>query len=215
MLWNAWGGLYQLDPTPHPAVCHAAVLEHCMVFPWLGANGAFPAALAEKQGAVDTYVSINATAYSVVAPSMGTAALGASLVASTELGVYAASIVLQVRISEWRSYIALRPLTSPRPLAGLDGHGLGLARRPLYATWAVQCHSYPRGHCSLRRPLARLRLPTATPPWPHHGREPECVKAEILMMISDNTCTILPPLCSDGPVLGAPKQRAARHACVC
>jgi hypothetical protein len=65
-----------------------------MVFPWLGANGRFADALAEKQVAVDTYVRLNASAYSVVAPALD-AAHGAALVASTELGVYAASIVLQ------------------------------------------------------------------------------------------------------------------------
>ena len=97
MLWNAWGGLYQLDPTSHPTVCHAYSLEDCMVFPWLGAHNAFPAALAEKQGAVDTYLRLNESAYRVVAPAL-TPELGAALVASTELGVYAASIVLQVSV---------------------------------------------------------------------------------------------------------------------
>lgn len=74
-----------------------------MVFPWLGAHNAFPAALAEKQDAVDTYVRLNATAYNVVAPAMGTPELGAALTASTELGVYAASIVLQVGPTGWEN----------------------------------------------------------------------------------------------------------------
>ena len=115
------------------------VLEHCMVFPYLGAHGAFPAALAEKQGAVDTYLRLNATAYALVAPAMGSPQLGAALVASTELGVFAASIVLQAcgrggrecegGASSTAFIVDLPPPSSPRAGRSWRGAGSATTRR--------------------------------------------------------------------------------------
>ena len=88
---GSFGGLYQLDPSDHPTQCHAYNLSHCMVFPFLGATGGFPAALAEKDAAADAFADINATAYAAVAPAL-LPPLAQALRASTELGAYNARI---------------------------------------------------------------------------------------------------------------------------
>jgi len=92
MLWNSLGGLYQLDPTAHPATCHAATLAHCQVFPYLGANGLFDAALAEKDGAAAAFARLNASAWADVAPALAPP-LAAALCASTELGAGVSRVV--------------------------------------------------------------------------------------------------------------------------
>jgi len=88
---GSFGGLYQLDPTDHPSQCHAFNLSRCMVFPFLGATGGFPAALAEKDAAADAFAAINASAYGEVAPALP-APLAQALRASTELGAFNARI---------------------------------------------------------------------------------------------------------------------------
>ena len=88
---GSFGGLYQLDPSDHPSQCHAYNLSHCMVFPFLGATGGFPAALAEKEGAADAFAAINETAYGEVAPALPPP-LAQALRASTELGAFNARI---------------------------------------------------------------------------------------------------------------------------
>ena len=90
---GSMGGLYQLDPSAHPATCHSFNLSHCLVFPFLGASGGFPAALAEKDAAAAAFAAINASAYSAVAPALGSAPLAQALRASTELGAFNAAIV--------------------------------------------------------------------------------------------------------------------------
>jgi hypothetical protein len=88
---GGFGGLWQLDPTGHEGDCHAYNLSHCMVFPFLGASGGFPAALAEKEAAAAAFSAINSSAYADVAPALRTD-LAQGLRASTELGAFNAAI---------------------------------------------------------------------------------------------------------------------------
>lgn len=89
---GSFGGLYQLDPSDHPSTCHSYNLSHCLVFPFLGETGGFPAALAEKDQAAAEFAAINATAYRDVAPYLPSHPLAQALLASTELGAFNSAI---------------------------------------------------------------------------------------------------------------------------